>query len=194
MRQLVILCFLTFGLTACTGGDKIVLLPDDDGSVGKIALNPGGAEVVMDQPLQTAEVAENRAPRLGSTERAAVQSEFARAIGSMPRPPIEFTLHFESDSWRLNEASLARLPDIAVAIREQEPAEVVVVGHTDTAGEVAYNDELSLRRAAEVRQQLIDAGLQASRIFVWGRGEREPIDPGDERHSEVNRRAEVFVR
>ena len=73
--------------------------------------------------------------------------------------------------------------------------EIVVTGHTDRVASLAYNDELSLKRAQAVRSALIAAGIDAAQIEVAGRGEREPaVATADEVDEERNRRVEITVR
>jgi len=60
------------------------------------------------------------------------------------------------------------------SLEEYEGTEVLVVGHTDSTGENAYNQTLSERRADSARTFLIGAGLDASRVRAvdeeyWGR-------------------------
>lgn len=67
-----------------------------------------------------------------------------------------------------------------------------IVGHTDSKGSAAYNQKLSLKRAAVVKKLIVKDGVKASRLSFEGRGESEPlfenINPFN-RHK--NRRTEV---
>jgi outer membrane protein OmpA-like peptidoglycan-associated protein len=55
---------------------------------------------------------------------------------------------------------------------------VVIEGHTDAKGRPQYNDALSLRRAAAVRDYLVQVkGVSAQVLMVEGKGSRKPIDP-----------------
>lgn len=194
MIRFAILALAAGLLAACADRDEIVLLADDDGKVGRIAVDPGPEEVVIDRAYQRARVAKGGRPDLDEADAAAVDRDYAGALAAMPRPPAEFTLRFEFGSDVLDAESLALIPRITRAIEAQAPADVVVIGHTDTVGDDDYNDALSLRRAEAVRDQLVAAGLEADRIELWGRGEREPLEPGEDKRSEVNRRAQVLVR
>jgi outer membrane protein OmpA-like peptidoglycan-associated protein len=94
----------------------------------------------------------------------------------------------------LQPAGQQNLRDLVASLEEYEGTEVLVVGHTDSTGEEAYNQSLSERRADSARTFLIGAGLDASRIRAMGRGELEPIatndtDPG----RQANRRVEIAI-
>jgi outer membrane protein OmpA-like peptidoglycan-associated protein len=69
-----------------------------------------------------------------------------------------------------------------------------VEGHTDSTGNAAMNQELSLKRAMTVRDYLIAQGVPASKIDVAGLGLSAPV--GDNTTSDGrarNRRVEIVV-
>ena len=57
---------------------------------------------------------------------------------------------------------------------------ILAVGHTDRIGSAAYNQKLSLRRAAAAKKYLTDKGIEPSRVYVDGKGKTQPVTkPGD---------------
>lgn len=52
---------------------------------------------------------------------------------------------------------------------------ILVTGHTDRIGTVAYNQKLSDRRANTVKSYLVAGGVPADRIVVAGMGELQPV-------------------
>jgi hypothetical protein len=69
---------------------------------------------------------------------------------------------------------------------------VRIIGYTDNRGRQAFNQRLSQKRADEAKQHLIDEGIEASRISVLGRGEREALFENDSvEHREANRRIKI---
>ncbi|HZF84040.1 MAG TPA: OmpA family protein, partial [Burkholderiaceae bacterium] len=52
---------------------------------------------------------------------------------------------------------------------------ITVIGHTDRLGGVAYNQRLSLARAATVRDYLVARGLPQSSLRAYGVGESQPV-------------------
>ncbi|MBD3898070.1 OmpA family protein [Halomonas sp. ML-15] len=78
---------------------------------------------------------------------------------------------------------------------------IVIEGHTDRLGEVAYNQALSERRAAAVKAYLIAQGVPEVAIASRGRGERDPVAecPGLSTTPELkqclqpNRRVEINI-
>ena len=52
---------------------------------------------------------------------------------------------------------------------------IVVTGHTDTVGSMAYNQRLSERRADAVKTEMVREGLSATDISTIGRNFSEPL-------------------
>ena len=52
---------------------------------------------------------------------------------------------------------------------------IVAVGYTDRIGSEDYNKRLSVRRANAVKKYLVAKGVDASNVFVDGKGEANPV-------------------
>jgi len=56
----------------------------------------------------------------------------------------------------------------------------VIEGHADPRGSPQLNWRLSEGRAAQVRQYLVvNHGIRAERLKAVGKGDQEPLNPGD---------------
>lgn len=77
----------------------------------------------------------------------------------------------------------------------QNPAAVVgIVGHTDSTGNDAINNPLSVNRAEAARNYLVNRGVPSSRIMTSGMGSRQPIaDNATQMGRAKNRRVEIYV-
>jgi len=74
-------------------------------------------------------------------------------------------------------------------------AEIEVVGHTDSIGTEEYNEGLSERRAATVKNYLISKDVPADVIQTEGRGELEPVATNETREGRAqNRRVEITTK
>jgi outer membrane protein OmpA-like peptidoglycan-associated protein len=89
-------------------------------------------------------------------------------------------------------------PDAAVILDEaasllgQSSGSVSVGGHTDSVGADAYNQGLSERRAAAVKDYLVGKGVDSSRLTTTGYGESSPIASNDTADGRaLNRRVEL---
>lgn len=87
-------------------------------------------------------------------------------------------IHFKSGSAIIDEGNddlLARLAELARAC----PGKLTVQGHTDSQGEAADNQVLSLARAMAVRDALASRGIEADRMVAKGFGESQPVENND---------------
>jgi outer membrane protein OmpA-like peptidoglycan-associated protein len=86
------------------------------------------------------------------------------------------------------------LDQFAQGLQGQPQERVRVVGHADSTGSTAVNDQLSADRARSVRDYLVDRGVTASRIDTVGRGASEPIASNSTPEGRArNRRVEIFL-
>ena len=90
----------------------------------------------------------------------------------------------------------AKLDSVAKALLEQDPnSKIVVDGYTDSQGSASYNQDLSQRRAASVRDYLVAHGLPANRVTAEGFGLASPIaDNSSPEGRANNRRVEIVVQ
>ena len=105
---------------------------------------------------------------------------------------------FEFNSARVTPEFRATLKKLARYLTDGEGFETLLItGHTDSVGSVAYNDRLSLKRARSVRQELLAylSPDEHDKITAQGRGERDPIaDNGNYQGRALNRRVEFNLR
>ena len=75
-----------------------------------------------------------------------------------------------------------------------EVRQVLIMGHTCNIGSDRYNQDLSGRRAASVKDYLIESGVEAGRLRSKGYGESRPLAPNSTEDGRVlNRRVELKV-
>ncbi|WP_284618007.1 OmpA family protein [Aquabacterium humicola] len=114
------------------------------------------------------------APVADAPAVAAPGDDRAASVLSLP-------VQFEFDSATILPEAREQLDAIAEGIKLLPPGRrVVIEGHTDAAGSEDYNQQLSRRRAAAVKQYLVQRhGLEAQRMREIGLGERQPLDGAD---------------
>ena len=115
-------------------------------------------------------------------------------------PDNQLKLDIPSDiSFQTNRADIQSnfapiLDRFAEGLRNNQNAQVRVIGHTDSTGNDGINDPLSLARAESTRNYLTARGINGSRIQVQGMGSRQPIATNDTPEGRGrNRRVEIFV-
>ncbi len=121
-------------------------------------------------------------------------SAIASALESAGAAAI-YGLEFATDSAELLPASKAVLDEMAAYLSAQPDAAILLVGHTDDQGALTYNMDLSKRRAAAVRQALIeDYGVAEARLSAHGVGYLAPkAANASEDGRAQNRRVEMVL-
>jgi OmpA-OmpF porin, OOP family len=122
----------------------------------------------------------------------------------VPPPPAPrkaeplVTLHgaqFDFNKATLKPAAKPVLDEAVKVMKNKPDLKVSVEGHTDSIGGAAYNQKLSERRAASVRDYLVSQGIDAARISVRGFGKSNPVASNDTEEGRAeNRRVEVLPR
>ncbi len=108
--------------------------------------------------------------------------------------PIAFTVYFDYDKSNLTPQASTLIEEAADRALQNDIDDVVVSGNTDTSGSSAYNQALSERRAAVVRDALIANGVPADRVRTEAYGESNPAKPTPDGVREpLNRRSEVTI-
>jgi OmpA-OmpF porin, OOP family len=82
---------------------------------------------------------------------------------------------FDFNKSVLKTGGKASLDDMASKLNGMDLEVIIAVGHTDSVGSNAYNQKLSVRRADAVKAYLISKGVESSRVFSEGKGERQPV-------------------
>lgn len=92
------------------------------------------------------------------------------------RAPLQLSADalFAFDSAVLTESG-KRAIDRALEGKLDRELQLTVTGHADRLGSVAYNEDLSRRRAEAVRDYLVTLGVPAGAIQALGKGSREPL-------------------
>ena len=102
---------------------------------------------------------------------------------------------FDTDSATLKPGAYPQLNRIARVLNDDPSTRILVKGHTDSRGSEAYNMELSQRRADAVRNALVQAGVNPSRLTTIGYGESQPIVGENSPAAwQQNRRVEIEVQ
>jgi outer membrane protein OmpA-like peptidoglycan-associated protein len=107
---------------------------------------------------------------------------------------VSYGIYFDVNSEKLKPQSAGTLKEIATVLTENPDLRVRIVGHTDSDGDDASNLDLSKRRAASVKNALVEAyGIDAARMETDGKGEKEPIAPNNSlTNKALNRRVEFI--
>ena len=127
-------------------------------------------------------------------ERAAHQVEVERLQNENLKITMSSEVSFDYNSAALKPAFRQTLDKVADILKRYPRTTIRIIGHTDSTGSAAYNQQLSEQRAKSVSWYLSDAGVDPRRIITEGRGEQQPRATNDtEAGRQLNRRVEMLI-
>jgi OmpA-OmpF porin, OOP family len=108
---------------------------------------------------------------------------------------VSYGIYFDVNKDVVKPESYGTLKGIADILKENPAIRVKIVGYTDSDGSGASNLDLSKRRAASVKTELVKSfGVDAARLDSDGMGAASPVAPNDTPvNKALNRRVE-FVK
>jgi len=134
-------------------------------------------------------------------QEAALQQQFASSdAASIRRDADVLAVTFKSDvlfdtgSAALKPGGYQEISRVAQVLTQYPETRIMVAGHTDGDGSEAMNQELSVRRAENVRNALIAQGVSAARVTTMGFGETQPVaDNNTAAGKQLNRRVVITI-
>ena len=101
---------------------------------------------------------------------------------------------FDPGQYTLKPAARERLARISGIVLAYPDLKLQIEGYTDSTGSDEFNQRLSEKRAATVRDYLVDNGVSINNAFARGLGKTNPIaDNGTAAGRKLNRRVEMIV-
>lgn len=172
----------------------VVLLPDDDGTVGKVQITSRLGTHVLDKAHQGSFIRAIEG-RSFAVDDDTLNKDFGAALAASPSKAARYLLYFDTAQTTLTAASQADLEIIKLALQGSQGADISVVGHTDTVGTPEANAALGLARARQVAAMIDAAIINAERVSIVSYGERHLLVPTpDDTDEPLNRGVEVLVR
>jgi OmpA-OmpF porin, OOP family len=122
------------------------------------------------------------------------------AAPAAPPAPVSEKVTFAADAFfdtgkaNLKPEGAAKLGDLVAKTKGIALEVVIAVGHTDSVGNAAANQKLSVRRAEAVKGYLVQQGVERNRVYTEGKASAQPV--ADNKTAEgraKNRRVEVEV-
>ncbi len=176
--------------------DIFVLLPNQDGTVGKIIISNRAGTTTLSRANESAQFTSTHAPtQTNILSNREVQKEFHDTLQAIPGTADQYILYFSPGTSNLTEESRDKLPLILERVKERFPCEIAIIGHTDTQAGSEYNLALALQRAIHVKNKLLAVGAPRELLEVSSHGENDPmISTKDNVAEPRNRRVELFIR
>jgi OOP family OmpA-OmpF porin len=137
------------------------------------ATDPNGCK--CDKDLIAKDICEPKAaaPARAAAPAAAPAAPKAAAFGE--KITIAADALFDFNKATLRPEGKAKLDDVANKSKSLVLEVVIAVGHADRIGGAAYNQKLSEKRAAAVKDYLVSKGIPANRVYTEGKGSKQPV-------------------
>nr|WP_315401586.1 DUF4892 domain-containing protein [uncultured Duganella sp.] len=138
------------------------------------------------------EIVEAKPMEGGKVAASLNAADMAKGIAAEGKVAV-YGVYFDTDKADVKAESKAALGEMAALLRQDAKLKVYVVGHTDNAGALAHNLELSQKRAeAVVKALAADYKVDAKRLSAKGVASYSPVASNDaEAGREKNRRVEL---
>ena len=138
--------------------------------------------------------AEQPAPAPAVAPAAPAPAPVAPPVAQTQKVTYAADAFFDFDKSVLKPEGKAKLDDVASKVKNINLEVIIAVGHTDSIGSDAYNQKLSVRRAEAVKAYLVSKGIDKSRVYTEGKGEKQPVaDNKTAAGRAKNRRVEIEV-
>lgn len=186
--------FLAGCATPTSTRTTVVLLPEEDNSVGAVAVASGSSTQRLDKAFSYTTVnGSNATPSNARTVgRDTVNSAYGDLLKANAQAPRIFVLQFLLDKSELTDESKALVPAMLRAVRARRPARITVFGHADATGTHESNLKLSAERA-DAAADLLRAGDPSLRnIELQFFGDTKP-STGLRASDAKNRRVEILM-
>jgi len=101
---------------------------------------------------------------------------------------------FDFNKYTLKPAARERLARMSGIVLAYPDLKLEIEGHTDSIGSDEYNQQLSEKRAATVRDYLVTSGVSVDNVVARGLGKSDPVaDNKSAAGRKLNRRVEMIV-
>jgi peptidoglycan-associated lipoprotein len=127
--------------------------------------------------------------RADSIRRAAEAAGSAAAARAALVEPV----YFDFDRSEIRLADRPALERKVAIINANPRIELRIDGHSDERGSDEYNFALSMRRAAVVKQYLVEHGVDSGRLVISSGGEERPVCPDHDESCWSRNRRDEFV-
>jgi outer membrane protein OmpA-like peptidoglycan-associated protein len=115
-------------------------------------------------------------------------------VGEGIQVTFQSGLLYDFDSDVVKGSAQSNLTTLAKSLDQYPKSNLLIVGHTDSVGTHAYNEDLSRRRAQAAANYLVSQGLERARVQTMGLGETEPVNMANtDAAAAQNRRVEVAI-
>jgi OOP family OmpA-OmpF porin len=103
-------------------------------------------------------------------------------------------IRFEVGKSVIRPESMGIINEVIEMMEDHPELSFSIEGHTDSDGDEDFNLKLSEERADAVKQAIVKAGIESSRLETKGWGESDPVSDNDTPEGKANNRRVEFVK
>jgi outer membrane protein OmpA-like peptidoglycan-associated protein len=128
-------------------------------------------------------------------ELANVESASIRREQDVLAVTFKSDILFAVDSASLKPGAYDELSRVARVLNQYPQTNITIAGYTDSTGSEAHNQQLSEKRAANVKNALVGEGVNPARMTAIGYGESRPVaDNATAEGRLMNRRVTILIK
>jgi OmpA-OmpF porin, OOP family len=174
--------------------EQVVVLPDENGTVGAVEVDDGTTTTVLDKAYAAAEIGLDGRTHALPAEASEVSARYAEAMAARPAG-ARIILYFTAGSAPARDLT-GPIDNLVAEVKAKGTYTIEVIGHTDQTGSERMNVKIGQQRAQVIADKLIAAGVPADRITITSKGSSEPaVKRRSRRVVELrNRRVEIWVK
>ena len=110
--------------------------------------------------------------------KSEVEDQMTKEMEEFGRVRV-YGVNFDSDKDVIKDESKPTLDKIVAMLKAKPDWKITIEGHTDSTSTPQHNQGLSERRAASVKNYLVTAGIDGSRLTTVGYGQTKPVASND---------------
>jgi OOP family OmpA-OmpF porin len=134
-----------------------------------------GCDGAIIAPAPAAKPASAAAPAAAPAPAAKPASAAKPAPAVASKVTYAADAFFDFDKAVLKPEGKAKLDDLVGKVKGINLEVIIAVGHTDSVGTDPYNQKLSIKRSEAVKAYLVSKGIEKSRVYTEGKGEKQPV-------------------
>jgi OOP family OmpA-OmpF porin len=128
-----------------------------------------------DKDLLPKDVCEPPAPAVAPAPKAATPPPPPAPKPAAQKITLSADALFDFDKAILRPEGKSKIDDVVSKLGSIDLEVILAVGHADRIGKDKYNQSLSEKRAAAVKDYIVSKGVEANRVYTEGKGESQPV-------------------
>ena len=157
-----------------------------DSLIGEIYFSDAPADIALAESVR--EITQTKVVKI-----SAVKPPPSPKISAVKKQPltdcISINIEFGSDSVAVGDNYIDEIQTIVKYLIKNPEAKLIIIGHTDNIGTKQHNLALSQRRAASVKNYLVDKfNIDGQRLSTKGAGSTQPMADNDTDEGRKNNR------